>query len=151
MKYASYIKEIGRGAKGARSLTREQAHALFSAMLDGDVGDLELGAILIALRIKSESLEELLGFADALQARVTRVEPGPGPRCVILPTYNGARRQPNLMPLVAQLLARRGVPVLIQGRHDFDARVSTVFLHQHWANSAYNAEHGLRHLLCDLP
>src|SRR6185369_13636660 len=47
-----------------------------------------------------------------------------GPRCVILPTYNGARRQPNLMPLVALLLARDGVPVLIQGRHDFDSRVS---------------------------
>jgi anthranilate phosphoribosyltransferase len=41
---------------------------------------------------------------------------------VVLPTYNGARRQANLMPLVAQLLVREGVPVLIQGRHDFDAR-----------------------------
>lgn len=47
-----------------------------------------------------------------------------GPRLVVLPTYNGARRQPNLMPLVALLLARQGVPVLIQGRHDFETRVS---------------------------
>ena len=47
-----------------------------------------------------------------------------GPKCVLLPTYNGARKQPNLMPLVALLLAREGIPVLIQGRHDFDSRVS---------------------------
>lgn len=124
VKYAPFIKEIGRGAKGARSLSREQSAELFGAMLDGKVPELEFGAILIALRIKSESLDELLGFGDALGQRVARIEVPAGPRCVVLPTYNGARRQPNLMPLVALLLARRGVPVLIQGRHDFESRVS---------------------------
>ncbi|MFX8187957.1 hypothetical protein ABTK83_19775, partial [Acinetobacter baumannii] len=47
-----------------------------------------------------------------------------GPRTVLLPSFNGARKQANLMPLVASLLARAGVPVLIFGRHDFDSRVS---------------------------
>jgi len=122
--FAPLIKEIGRGAKGARSLTRAQAQNLFGAMLAGEVGDLELGAILIALRIKSESLDELLGFADAMRALVAPIEVPHGPRCVVLPTYNGARRQPNLMPLVVHLLARRGVPVLIQGRHDFETRIN---------------------------
>ncbi|MBR0568115.1 DNA-binding protein YbiB [Azoarcus sp. L1K30] len=124
MNCAPMIKEIGRGAKGARSLERDAATALFSGMLDGSVADLELGAILIALRIKSESLDELLGFKQAMDAQGAQIEVPPGPRCVVLPTYNGARRQPNLMPLVAQLLARAGVPVLIQGRHDFETRVS---------------------------
>jgi len=124
MRFASFIKDIGRGAKGARSLDRERARTMFGAMLDGEVGELELGAILIALRIKSESLEELLGFADAMGERVAPLQLPPGPRCVVLPTYNGARRQPNLMPLLAALLARRGVPVLMQGRHDFEARIS---------------------------
>jgi anthranilate phosphoribosyltransferase len=57
MNLPAMIKEIGRGAKGARSLTAEQAEALFGAMLDGEVPDLELGAIVIALRVKSESLD----------------------------------------------------------------------------------------------
>jgi anthranilate phosphoribosyltransferase len=43
---------------------------------------------------------------------------------VLLPSFNGARKQANLMPLVARLLAREGVPVLIFGRHDFDSRHS---------------------------
>jgi anthranilate phosphoribosyltransferase len=43
---------------------------------------------------------------------------------VLLPSFNGARKQANLMPLVALLLAREGVPVLLFGRHDFDSRVS---------------------------
>ncbi|MDD2874372.1 MAG: DNA-binding protein YbiB [Azoarcus sp.] len=124
MNCAPMIKEIGRGAKGARSLERDAAATLFGGMLDGSVADLELGAILIALRIKSESLDELLGFKQAMDAQGAQVAVPDGPRCVVLPSYNGARRQPNLMPLVALLLARDGIPVLIQGRHDFESRVS---------------------------
>lgn len=124
MTYAPIIKEIGRGAKGARSLDTAQAQALFGDVLDGQVPDLELGAILIALRIKGETLDELVGFKRAMDERCMRIDVPPGPRCVVLPTYNGARRQANLMPLVALLLAQEGVPVLIQGRHDFESRTS---------------------------
>lgn len=124
MNYAPYIKELGRGAKGARSLSTDQAETLFGDMLDGKVPPLELGAILIALRIKSESTEELIGFKRALDSRTPRLSIPDGPRCVILPSYNGARRQPNLMPLLAMMLTERGIPVAIQGRHDFESRIS---------------------------
>jgi len=124
MSYAPLIKEIGRGPKGSRPLGAEQAESLFGDMMDGRVPDLELGAIILSMRIKAESLAELLGFQRALDARSARVAVPPGPRLVVLPTYNGARRQANLMPLVALLLARDGVPVLIHGRHDFDSRIS---------------------------
>jgi anthranilate phosphoribosyltransferase len=124
MNYAPYLKEIGRGAKGAAPLSAAQAQTLFGAMLDGEVPDLELGAIILSMRIKGETHAELQGFMAAVDARTPQLALPAGPRCVILPTYNGARRQPNLMPLVALLLAREGIPVLIQGRHDFDSRVS---------------------------
>jgi len=124
MSYAPIIKEIGRGAKGARPLDAAQAETVFGDMLDGKVPELELGAIVMALRIKSEVTEELLGFKHAMDARTPQVAAPPGPRCVVLPTYNGARRQANLMPLVALLLARAGVPVLIHGHHDFDNRTN---------------------------
>jgi anthranilate phosphoribosyltransferase len=122
MQFAPLIKEIGRGTRGARDLDAEQAEALFGAILDGKVPDLELGAILLSMRIKGESQAELAGFVSAMQARTAHVEVPGGPRCVLLPTFNGARKQANLMPLVALLLAREGVPVLIHGRHDFDSR-----------------------------
>lgn len=125
MEFAPLIKEIGRGTRGARDLRAEQAQALFGAMLDGTVPALELGAILLSMRIKGESADELAGFWRAMQARTAQVAvPAGGPRCVLLPTFNGARKQANLMPLVALLLARAGVPVLIFGRHDFDSRQS---------------------------
>lgn len=124
MQFAPLIKDIGRGSKGARDMDGAQAEALFGAILDGQVPDLELGAILLSLRIKGESAAELQGFVAAMQARTARVLVPDGPRCVLLPTFNGARKQANLMPLVALLLAREGVPSLIFGRHDFDSRES---------------------------
>jgi anthranilate phosphoribosyltransferase len=124
MDYAALIKEMGRGARGARDLTREQAQALFGEMLDGQVPDMELGAMLIALRVKGESADEVAGFLAAMQARTAAMQAPEGPRTVLLPSFNGARKQANLMPLVALLLAREGVPVLIFGRHDFDSRHS---------------------------
>ncbi|MDQ8020971.1 MAG: DNA-binding protein YbiB [Moraxellaceae bacterium] len=124
MNYAAIIKEIGRGAKGAKDMSREQAQAVFAAILTGEVPDMELGAMLLSLRIKGESGDELAGFKMAMDAATAHVDVPAGPRCVLLPTYNGGRKQANLMPVVALLLARAGIPVLIQGRHDFDSRVS---------------------------
>ena len=80
MSYAALIKEIGRGPKGSRPITTEQAEALFGAMLDGQVPDLELGAIILSMRIKSESPAELLGFQRALDARTAQLQVPAGPR-----------------------------------------------------------------------
>ncbi|MEJ6006616.1 DNA-binding protein YbiB [Paucibacter sp. AS339] len=124
MQFAPLIKEIGRGTKGARDMDMATAEALFGAILDRQVPDMELGAILLSLRIKGESEAELAGFERAMQARTAHLDVPAGPRCVLLPTFNGARKQANLLPLVALLLAREGVPVLIHGRHDFDSRES---------------------------
>lgn len=121
LRLPTVIKEIGRGAKGARDLPMADAEGLFAAMLSGEVPDLELGAILLSLRVKGESDEELLGFCRAMQATTSQLKPTASP-LVVLPSYNGVRRQPNLLPLLAYLLRDAGLAVLIHGRHDFDNR-----------------------------
>jgi anthranilate phosphoribosyltransferase len=113
---ASIIKDIGRGKDGARSLTREQAQTLWTAILAGEVSDLELGAILLALRVKGESVDELAGFLDATHAAQPYLPaPAAASPPVVIPSYNGARHLPNLVPMLALLLAERGVPVLVHG------------------------------------
>ena len=72
--FAAMIKEIGGGAQSARDLDAARAYALFAAILAGEVPALELGAILIALRIKGESLVETIAFMRALDAHVGRFE-----------------------------------------------------------------------------
>jgi anthranilate phosphoribosyltransferase len=119
------IREIGRGKNTARDLNREDAHALFAALLAGEIPDLQLGAVLMALRIKGESLEELAGFLEACEASYTHLAAPAGTAPLVIPAYNGARQLPNLTPLLAHLVARAGVPVLVQGVSADPGRVTT--------------------------
>jgi len=123
---ARFIKEIGRGVKGARSMSREDAALLYGAMLDGRVSDLELGGILLAMRIKGESVEELAGFMDAAERSFAPLPSPAGEFApVLIPSYNGARKLANLTPLLALLLAREGVPTLVHGVRNDPGRVTT--------------------------
>ena len=122
MGISQYIKEIGRGARGAKPLTREQAADLFGQVLDGQVTDLEVGAFCLAMRIKGETAEEMCGFLDATHQRLAPLPAGDRP-LVVLPSYNGARRLPVLTPLLALLLAREGLPVLLHGMRTEARRV----------------------------
>jgi anthranilate phosphoribosyltransferase len=113
---APFIKEVGRGVKGARSMSRVDANILYTAMLDGRVSDLEMGGLLLAMRIKGESVDEIAGFLDAAEASFPPLAMPPGEFApVLIPSYNGARKMANLTPLLALLLAREGVPVLVHG------------------------------------
>jgi len=119
-----YIKEIGRGKEGARALTREQAADLFGQVLDGVVTDLEIGGFCLAMRIKGETAQEMAGFLDATDIRLNKIPAGDKP-VVVIPSYNGARKLPVLTPLLALLLARKGLPVLIHGTATESTRVFT--------------------------
>ncbi|MGF6726169.1 anthranilate phosphoribosyltransferase [Paraburkholderia sp. GAS41] len=140
---ARFIKEIGRGPNGARALTSEDTQALYSAMLDGRVGELELGAVLLAYRVKGESADELAAMLAAAHASFEPVQIAHSAfRPVSIPSYNGARKQPNLVPLLALLLAREGVPVLVHGVTEDPGRVTSaeIFAHLQIAHAQTHAE-----------
>jgi len=91
-------------------------------VLDGNASDLEVGAFCLAMRVKGETPQEMAGFLDATYSRMERVPAGAAP-LVVLPSYNGARKLPLLTPLLAFLVARRGLPVLIHGTPTETSRV----------------------------
>lgn len=129
MSYSAILKEIARGVHGARNLSIDEADQLYGAMLDGGVPEMELGAILIALRMKGESADELLGFYQALESRLYTLDmPAVGVRPVVIPSYNGARHQANLVPLLALLLVKFGIPVLIHGPLESQGRITTAYI-----------------------
>ena len=126
MNYVHFIRELGRGREGATDLCFEDARQLYGAMLEGRVPELELGAIAIALRVKGETQDEMLGFLAAVNERVNKLRRPPGRLLpVIIPSYNGARKGANLTPLLALLLRRFGVPVLVHGLMEGFGRVTT--------------------------
>lgn len=122
----SIIKEIGRGKNAARDLSRDDARALFTAILNDEIPPLQLGAVLIAMRIKGESLDELAGFLEACEASYPHLKAPAGTVPLVIPAYNGARQLPNLTPLLASLVAREGIPVLVHGVPDDPGRVTTI-------------------------
>ena len=70
MSFGQIIRQLARGQPIGADLSEEDSHALCAAMLDGGVPDLELGALLTALRVKGESPAELLGFHRAVAQRL---------------------------------------------------------------------------------
>jgi len=124
MGISSFLKVIGRGSKGAGDLDRDQAKEVFRQILDDKVSDLELGAFCIAMRIKGESISELMGFMDAIEPHLNLLNLGSRPT-IILPSYNGARKQANLTPLLAGMLSSYGFTVLVQGVEKDQTRVTS--------------------------
>ncbi len=113
MSIAVHLKEIGRGASGSRALDSGAARAVMAEVLDGRASAAETGAFVMAMRMKGETLDELVGFLDAVHERSV---PVPSSRPVVLiPSYNGSRKLPNLTPLLALWLAREGLHVLVHG------------------------------------
>lgn len=126
MSFSQYIREIAKGKDAAKDLSTEDAQFLYGAILDGGVPDFELGAIVTALRMKGESIDEMHGFNQAIHSRVHSLTlPSSRYRPVVLPSYNGARKTANLTPLLALLLQRFGVPVLVHGLLEGYGRVTS--------------------------
>lgn len=56
-------------------LTRDEAQATMGAMMDGGVSDLQIAALLGALRMRGETIDEIVGFVGAMRERCIPVEP----------------------------------------------------------------------------
>lgn len=113
------LKVLSGEAGGFRDLDEREACDLMAAMLDEGMAELELGAALALLEQRQPTLAELLGYSAALGQRCSRLRaPAGRARPVVLASYRGMRGRPHLLPLVAMVLQRLGVPVLVHGALD---------------------------------
>ncbi len=113
--WTNHLGRVARGREHAEDLDQNEARELFGAWLDGELPDLLAGAFWVAYRIKGESAGELQGFHEAIRHRMPTLPRTHHLRPVVFASYNGTRRQANLLPLLALVLTRCGVPVLIHG------------------------------------
>ncbi|GGJ84503.1 glycosyl transferase family protein [Pseudomonas matsuisoli] len=110
--FAQYIRILGKGKRGARGLTREEARDAMGMLLDGETEEAQLGAFLMLLRHKEETAEELAGFTDAVRARLAV------PAMSVdldWPSYAGKKRHLPWYLLAIRCLAQNGVRILIHG------------------------------------
>ena len=99
---------------GGESLTRPQAEAVMGSVLDGEVTPAQLGALLIALRMKTETVDELTGFVRAMRARVLAVR-SPEGTIDTCGTGGDAHTTFNISTAAALVVAAAGVPVAKHG------------------------------------
>lgn len=58
-----------------RDLNRRQARGVMDEILSGSASTIQIGMFLTALRMKGESVEELIGFAESIRAQAAEVRP----------------------------------------------------------------------------
>jgi anthranilate phosphoribosyltransferase len=62
------LDALHRIANHRQSLAREEAHAVMTEVLTGQCTDAQIAALLVALHMKGETVEEIVGFAEAIRA-----------------------------------------------------------------------------------
>ncbi|NHB58306.1 glycosyl transferase family protein [Acinetobacter sp. 194] len=110
--FAQFVRIIGKGKNGARSLTYDEAYQAFSMILKDEVLDVQLGAFLMLLRVKEESVDELTGFVqatkDQLNFKALDVD-------LDWSSYAGKRKHYPWFLLAAITLAKNGYNIVMHG------------------------------------
>lgn len=112
--FAVYIRTLGRGKRGSRSLTEAEAETAMRMILDEEVAPEQLGAFLMLLRVKEETPEEVAGFVRAARAQL-HLPAAPPQVDLDWSSYAGKRRHLPWYLLAAMLLARNGIRIFMHG------------------------------------
>ena len=112
--FAQYVRILGKGKKGSRPLTQEEAYHAMKMILADEVLPVQLGAFLMLMRVKEETPEELAGFVLAARESCNLSSDN---KLVDLDwsSYAGKRRHLPWFLLSALLLADNGIRVFMHG------------------------------------
>lgn len=157
-----FIKAVGSGQKRARELTRDEGREAMGLVADGKAEPEQVGAFLLALRMKGEGAEEMAGFVDALEARSeTGGARAPAGTLDVDCHGDGHKGRATLLPAAACALAALGVPVLLRlqlvlptARHGLSEALAALGLDGARPLDAQRAQRGLERLrigVLDLP
>jgi len=118
--FAETIRILGKGKKGSRPLTQDEAYRAMKLILSDEVLPVQLGAFLMLMRVKEETPEELAGFVQAaresfhLAGVATSVD-------LDWSSYAGKRRHLPWFLLSALLLTKNGIKVFMHGAEGHSA------------------------------
>ena len=114
----AYLEKIASG----EHLTRQEAAHLLEAILDGRLSDAQMGAVLMGLRTRGETVEEIAGFVDVLQKHMVTVTLRDADALDVCGTGGDGRGTFNVSTTVALVLAGGGVTVAKHGNRSISSR-----------------------------
>jgi len=123
-RFKSLLRKIGSGEHTSKGLTRQEAAEAMEMMLTAAASPAQIGAFLIAHRIRRPEPQELAGMLDTYRAYGPKLVDPSGtagtygqanqPICFGMP-FDGRSRTAPLYPLTALLLISTGRPVVLHG------------------------------------
>jgi anthranilate phosphoribosyltransferase len=111
---------IGKVATGA-ALGREEAATAFEQMMAGEATPSQMGALLMALRVRGETVDEITGAVSAMRARMLRVN-APPDAIDVVGTGGDASGSFNISTCAALIVAGAGVPVAKHGNRALSSK-----------------------------
>jgi len=111
---------IAKAATGA-SLTREEAARGFDRMMSGEATPSQMGGLLMALRVRGETVEEITGAVTVMREKMLRVA-APPDAIDVVGTGGDASGSYNISTCAAFIVAGAGVPVAKHGNRALSSR-----------------------------
>ena len=111
---------IGKVATGA-SLSREEATKAFDLMMSGAATPSQMGGLLLALRIRGETIDEITGAVTTMRAKMLRVD-APANAIDVVGTGGDASGTYNISTLASLIVAGAGVPVAKHGNRALSSK-----------------------------
>jgi anthranilate phosphoribosyltransferase len=113
----SIIAKVATGA----TLSREEAASAFDRMMSGEATPSQLGGLLMALRVRGETIDEITGAVSAMRAKMLKVKAPPNAIDVVGTGGDGSGSV-NVSTCAALIVAGAGVPVAKHGNRALSSR-----------------------------
>jgi anthranilate phosphoribosyltransferase len=111
---------IGKVATGA-TLSRDEAASAFDAMMSGEATPSQMGGLLMALRVRGETVEEITGAVSAMRGKMLRVT-APADAVDVVGTGGDGSGSVNVSTCASFIVAGAGVPVAKHGNRALSSR-----------------------------
>ncbi|WP_024518784.1 anthranilate phosphoribosyltransferase [Bradyrhizobium sp. Tv2a-2] len=111
---------IGKVATGA-TLTRKEAASAFDSMMSGEATPSQMGGLLMALRVRGETVEEITGAVSAMRGKMLGVT-APAEAIDIVGTGGDGSGSVNVSTCAAFIVAGTGIPVAKHGNRALSSR-----------------------------
>jgi anthranilate phosphoribosyltransferase len=111
---------IAKAASG-QSLTRDEAASAFDRMMSGEATPSQMGGLLMALRVRGETVDEITGAASTMRSKMTKVA-APPDAIDVVGTGGDASGSYNVSTCAALIVAGAGVPVAKHGNRALSSK-----------------------------
>lgn len=118
------LKPLIARVAARHALSRDEARAAFEIIMSGEATPSQIGGFLMALRVRGESVDEIVGAVGAMRARMLTVDAPDGAMDIVGTGGDGLGTY-NISTLAALIVAGAGVPVAKHGNRALTSKSGT--------------------------